>query len=148
MKTCSHFWQYLAEFFLEWEMFQIKVIEKNKTHILCSLTFFLEYLAVYEIISKNIVELERPQTIWRLRVAYGIIKPTRAQAHACARTPTHLHIHTELCNSSCFSAATIVTWTRLSVSATYIVCRALLVAVCLCSANLCLEPRFTFHFRV
>ena len=40
MKTCSHLWQYLTEFFLEWEMFQIKVIEKIKIHILCSITFF------------------------------------------------------------------------------------------------------------
>ena len=34
----SHLWQYLAELFLEWEMFQIKVIEKIK-HILYSVTF-------------------------------------------------------------------------------------------------------------
>ena len=39
MKTFSHLWQYLAEFFVEWEMFQIKVVEKIKTHILCSITF-------------------------------------------------------------------------------------------------------------
>jgi hypothetical protein len=30
MKTFSHLWQYLAEFFLEWEMFQIKAVEKIK----------------------------------------------------------------------------------------------------------------------
>jgi hypothetical protein len=30
----------LAEFFLEWEMFQIKVVEKSKTHISGSVTFF------------------------------------------------------------------------------------------------------------
>jgi hypothetical protein len=28
------------DFFLEWEMFQTKVVEKIKTHILCSITFF------------------------------------------------------------------------------------------------------------
>jgi hypothetical protein len=27
-----HFWSYLARFFLEWEMFQTKVVEKIKTH--------------------------------------------------------------------------------------------------------------------
>ena len=32
------FMRYRAEFFLEREMFQTKVVEKNKTHILCSLT--------------------------------------------------------------------------------------------------------------
>ena len=30
----------LAHFFLEWEMFQTEVVEKIKTHILCSVTFF------------------------------------------------------------------------------------------------------------
>jgi len=41
MKTNIHFWSYLAQFFLEWEMFQTKVVEKIKTHVLCSVTFFL-----------------------------------------------------------------------------------------------------------
>ena len=39
MQTDIHFWSYLAQFFLEWEMFQTKVVEKIKTHILCSITF-------------------------------------------------------------------------------------------------------------
>jgi hypothetical protein len=40
MKTNIHFWSYLAHFFLEWEIMQTKFIEKIKTHILCSVTFF------------------------------------------------------------------------------------------------------------
>jgi len=40
MKTNIHFLSYLPHFFLEWEMFQINVVEKIKTHILCSVTFF------------------------------------------------------------------------------------------------------------
>jgi hypothetical protein len=39
MKTYVHLWQYLAELFLEWEMFQTKVTGKIKTNILCSVTF-------------------------------------------------------------------------------------------------------------
>ena len=35
MKTNKHFWTYLAQFFLEWEMFRTKAVEKIKTHILC-----------------------------------------------------------------------------------------------------------------
>ena len=42
MKTNIHPWSYLAEIFLEWEMFQTKVAEKIKTHILCSVIFFRE----------------------------------------------------------------------------------------------------------
>ena len=48
MKTFSRFWQYLAKFFLEWEMFQIEVVEKMKTYIIFT-NFFLENRAVYEI---------------------------------------------------------------------------------------------------
>jgi hypothetical protein len=58
MKTLSHLWQYLAEFVLEWEMFQIKVVENIKTHISCSVTFYKNF-AVCEIISKSIVEPDR-----------------------------------------------------------------------------------------
>jgi len=42
MKSCVDFWLYLAQFFLEWEMFQTKVVEKIKTHILCSVNVFLK----------------------------------------------------------------------------------------------------------
>jgi hypothetical protein len=43
-------------------MFQTEFVEKIKTHILCSVTFFfLENRAVYEIMWKNIVEPDRPQ---------------------------------------------------------------------------------------
>ena len=40
MKTNTHFWSYLAQFLLEWKMFQMKLVEKIKTHILCSVTLF------------------------------------------------------------------------------------------------------------
>jgi hypothetical protein len=32
MKTNIHFWSYLAQFFLEWERFQTKVVDNIKTH--------------------------------------------------------------------------------------------------------------------
>ena len=48
MKTNIHFLSYLTHLFLEWEMFQTKVVEKIKTqHIMCSVTFF-ENHAVYD----------------------------------------------------------------------------------------------------
>ena len=37
-QTNIHFLSYLAQFFLEWEIFQTKVVEKIKTHILFSVT--------------------------------------------------------------------------------------------------------------
>jgi hypothetical protein len=41
-QTDTHFWSHLAQFSLEWEIFQTKVVEKIKTHILCSVTFFFK----------------------------------------------------------------------------------------------------------
>ena len=40
MKASVYVWLYLAQFFLEWDVFRIKVVEKIKTHILCLVTFF------------------------------------------------------------------------------------------------------------
>ena len=55
-------WQYLAQFFLEREMFQTKFVENIKTHGLFSIIFFFENRAVYEIMWKNFVEWGRRQT--------------------------------------------------------------------------------------
>jgi hypothetical protein len=60
MKSFSHLWQYLAEFFLECEIFEVNVAEKIKILILYSVTFFPpENRAVYEIISKNVCSQRR-----------------------------------------------------------------------------------------
>jgi len=55
MKTYIHLWWYLAEFFLEGEMFQATVAEKIKKH------FVSKNRAVYEIMCKNMVEPDRPR---------------------------------------------------------------------------------------
>jgi fructose-bisphosphate aldolase class 1 len=54
MKTSVHLRQHLAQFFLEWNIFQTNVEEKLKTYILCSVTF-AKYRSVFEI------EPDRPQ---------------------------------------------------------------------------------------
>ena len=75
MNANIHFWSYLAQFFLEWEMFQEKVVGKIKTHIM-SITF-LENDAVNEKMWKNIAQRDRPQmTILRMRIACWITKAT------------------------------------------------------------------------
>jgi hypothetical protein len=43
-------------------MFQTKVVEKIKTGILCSMIFFSENQAIYEIMCKNVVETDTPLT--------------------------------------------------------------------------------------
>ena len=52
MKTKIHFLSYLAHFFLEWEMFQTKIVEKIKTHILCSATIFLKSYRLWDNVAK------------------------------------------------------------------------------------------------
>ena len=57
-------------------MFQTKVIEKIKTRILCSVTFFfffLENRAVYEIMWKNTVEPGRPQMTYNTAHAHCVL---------------------------------------------------------------------------
>jgi hypothetical protein len=40
METNMHFLSFLAQFFLEWEMFPTNVVVEIKTHILCLVTIF------------------------------------------------------------------------------------------------------------
>jgi hypothetical protein len=93
MKTYVHL--YLAELFLKCEMFQTKVAKKikthifsqfftfnYKTHILCSITFFPENRAIYEIMWKNVVEPDSPQiTIYYSACAVHVGK-LKLQTHA------------------------------------------------------------------
>jgi hypothetical protein len=52
METCVHLWSYLAEFFSEWEKIQTKVVEKIKTHILCSITFSRKSFRLWDNVEK------------------------------------------------------------------------------------------------
>ena len=57
-------------------MFQTKVAEKIKPHFMFN-NFIFGNRAVYEIMWKNTVEPNRPQTTtWRMRFAYGVPKST------------------------------------------------------------------------
>jgi len=63
-------------------MFQTKVVEEIKTHILCSITFFFENRAVYEIMWKNMVEPGRPQMAkWGMRITCWIPKATNIHSN-------------------------------------------------------------------
>ena len=55
--------------------------------------FFFENRAVYEIMSKNLVEPKGPQMTIQRRVACWISRATRVEAHA-APAPVHRHPHT------------------------------------------------------
>jgi hypothetical protein len=38
--TTIYFWSFIAQLLLDWKIFQTKVVEEIKTHILFSVTFF------------------------------------------------------------------------------------------------------------
>ena len=79
-------------------MFQMKLQRKSK-HTFLFTNFFSENLAVYEIVSKNMVEPERPQmTLWRMRVAY--CRSTATRMHLPARTFPRTEIYVLLCHSN------------------------------------------------
>ena len=81
MKTNIHFWSYLAQFFLEWKMFQTRVVHRIKTHILWSMFFFLRKLCSLWDDVENIVERGRPRmTIWRKNIAFWIPKATNTHS--------------------------------------------------------------------
>ena len=52
MKANTVFLSHLAHFFLVWEMFQTKFVEKIKTHILYSVTFFRKSCRLWENVEK------------------------------------------------------------------------------------------------
>jgi len=52
-------------------------VQETKTHFMFNKVFFSENRAVYEIMWKNVVELDRPQmTIRRMLIACWILKGT------------------------------------------------------------------------
>jgi hypothetical protein len=76
MTTFSHLWQYLTEFLLDSQNFQIKIVQKIKPHTLCPITFFLNH-AIYEKICKNKTQPKRPHmTIWCMRIGCWMTKAT------------------------------------------------------------------------
>ena len=52
MKANIHFWSYLAHFFLEWEIFQAKVVDETKTRILCSVMFLQKPCRLWDNVEK------------------------------------------------------------------------------------------------
>ena len=87
MKTSKHFWAYLAQFFIEWEMFQKKkkLYRKSITQFYVQ-NVFPECRNVYEITWKNIVDPDGPQMCTYIRFECWIPKAT---------LPPHTHTHSE-----------------------------------------------------
>ena len=99
MKTNIHFWSCIAQFFVEWKMFRTKDVEKNLNKHFIFNDFFVENRVFYEIISKNIVESGRPQTIIRsVRFACWLHKATNKRTGCIIIIDLH-------CNIGCTNAS-------------------------------------------
>ena len=62
-------------------MLQTKVVEKIKTHILCSITFIRKSYRLGDNVEKIMVERGRPQvTIWRMRIACYVSRATNTRS--------------------------------------------------------------------
>jgi hypothetical protein len=134
MKTFSLLWQYLAELFFKWEMFQTTVADKIKIHISYSVTFSPKIVSFMTKCRK--MWLSQRGRRWKNGGALydGLVRlharkhtpapvhphphqhmHTHSPARAITHTHTHTHTHTQICNNYCFSTAKMVPWTRLNV---------------------------------
>ena len=106
MKTDIDIWSHLAQYVLEWEMFQIKFEEKIKTHILCSTTVFRKSCRLWDNVEKlNRVGLATDDNI----------------AHALCMQEYKGYKHTHrISDTYCFGTATMLPRIRLNVSLHYI----------------------------
>jgi len=78
VNTNIHFWSYFVQFFLVWEMFQTKVVQKIKTHILCSNNFCFKSCRLWDNVDKYCRTGMAIMTIWRKSNARCIPKATYA----------------------------------------------------------------------
>ena len=117
MKTFLYFWRYLDKYLLKWEMFEIKVVDKIKTHILRRY-FFPKSYRLWDNVKKCGVDrgATNDVTIWRKRVVCWISKAKCICAHAYAQASVYLHArtHAHVCthrpisNTYCFTTATMI----------------------------------------
>jgi hypothetical protein len=80
MKTNTHFVSYLAYFFLEWEILHTNVVEKIKTHILCSITFSRESCRLWDVVKYFTTGHATDNTIRRIRIACWVTKATHTHS--------------------------------------------------------------------
>jgi hypothetical protein len=105
---------YLARFSLEWEMFRTKVVQKNQTIDFMFSNFFFNG-AGYEIMWKNVVEPERPQTDNMAHAHFTL--DTQGNKHTLWICNTYWYF---LCNSGCMKAPKCYVLRRCTVPVFYI----------------------------
>jgi hypothetical protein len=95
------------QFFLEWEMLQTNVVEKNRTHILCSITFFFKSCLLRSNVEKHCIDGQ---------ATYD--STTRRMPFACC-IPKATNTHSEYVILFYFCIAKVVERTRINVTLYY-----------------------------
>ena len=88
-----------------------KFVDKLEPDIICSITFFFGNYAVYEIMSKYVVERGRPQMIlWFMRIACWVPKATNAHTSCVILTafPLQQWLHERASMLRCMYMACLV----------------------------------------
>jgi len=88
MKTDIHFWSHLAQFFLEWEMFQTKVVEKIKTYFVFSNYFLRKSYRLWD----NVENYCRAGQATDGNMAHA---HCMLYTYCYSYTQTHTHTHSE-----------------------------------------------------
>jgi hypothetical protein len=90
---------------------------RENQNTFCSIIFFRKLFRLWDNVKKyGGARGATDVTIWRIRVACWISKATCTHVHAHSSMPLHRHvrIHTQLCNTCCFSTAAVVSQTCFS----------------------------------
>jgi hypothetical protein len=80
MKTNIHFLSYLVHFFLEWEMFWTRVVEKIKTYNSGSITYFSNIVLFMGHVEKYLEPDGPRMTIWCMHIACWMPKATNTHS--------------------------------------------------------------------
>ena len=90
--------------------------ENQNTFYVQQLFFFQKPCRLADNVEKYGAAREAEMSVCRMHGACWISKNTGAKAHAraCASTSTHSHVHTQICNTYCFSTASVFSWNCLN----------------------------------
>ena len=111
-KTTMYFWQYLVQYFFEWETFQGNFQRKSK-----------------HIFSYSVTLLRKSHRLWDNVEKYWTAEQVSNDnmAHAYCMLCNYVCKHTlKICNAYCFSNVTMVVLTRHNVKLHYIACLVIL----------------------
>jgi hypothetical protein len=106
MKTCVPLW-YLVEFFLEWEMFEANILQKIRTHILCSIIVFRKSCRLWDSMDKYGRAMQAQVITYLCEEKMCVV---------CQLTKARIQAHTLIIFNTYSFTATVVMRTRLSVT--------------------------------